>query len=199
MKKIAIMLLAALMLFAFVACNPDANDDTAADAAQVVADYIDALDKAQIFGDLEKVLAEEEVAGMTATAEKNVITVTFANTYANAAKDNTLDELKIAGTVKLTLTDSETADENATTTLENADGYTIEATNVTLEAKDTDKVELTAKAEGTVSKGQVLVNKDTKVTFTALKVGGTDVKETVDWEAIYKLTDNYAAEQEADK
>ena len=188
MKKIAIMLLAALMLFAFVACNPDANDDTAADAAQVVADYIDALDKAQIFEDL----AAGNVEEMEVETADNVYTVTFTN-YARAAKENTLEELEINGTVKLTLTLASSGDDQSATTLENADGYTIEATNVTLEAKDTDKVELTAKAEGTVSEGEVLVNEDTTVTFTTLKVGGTDVKETVDWEDIFKLTDNYVA------
>ena len=191
MKKIAIMLLAALMLFAFVACNPDANDDTAADAAQVVADYIDALDKNQLMTDIASVTASTPVEGMTyEAAEENGYKITFTAEYANAAKENTLEELEIVGTVVLLPQDAE----DATVAIDSATKYEITA-DVTLSAKDTDSVELEATATGNMdsTSHQPLVDEDTTVTFTTLKVGGTDVKETVDWEDIFKLTDNYVA------
>ena len=57
MKKISIMLLAALMLFAFVACDDTPEVPTAtAEEAKLAGDFIDSLDQAKIKTDLGKVM-----------------------------------------------------------------------------------------------------------------------------------------------
>ena len=189
MKKISIMLLAALMLFAFVACDDKTPAPEAATAEEIslVADYINALEQADIKSDLAAAYTAagtEQENGLTVAEaqgeDKNVV-VTFKN-YTNGVGNSQsgLSEVKIvSGKVTLSLYDGETqvtGDKLAS----DADGYKIVVENVKFTAKDKTAVTLSFTAEGDIDT-QHVIKYPAAADVTGLKVLFGETEKAASW------------------
>lgn len=187
MKKISIMLLAALMLFAFVACDDKTPEVPAATAEEVelVADYIDALVQKTVLDDVSGSIEAEgaktnNVTVTTGEGDKaNVYTIKFED-YTNGTK-NTQSSLKdknvkLNGTVVLTLTKAE----NAAATFADATAYSIEVKEAKFTADQTTAVTLSLTAKGTINESHV-IQYPAAADVTGLKVLFGETEKAVSW------------------
>ena len=194
MKKISIMLLAALMLFAFVACDDKTPEVPAATAeeAKLAGDFIDTLNQETILTDLKAAIsagaAGTQNGTMKATAGTDkAVTVTLAE-YVNGTK--TTEDIKtkpsISGTVVVTIKDSTGALDFSEDKLAKATGYDVTVTDVKF-VSGTNNVTMSFKASGTIAKGVISVPAASAVTDLKVLFNGTE--KSVTWAEIYKNTD----------
>ena len=185
MKKISIMLLAALMLFAFVACDDKTPAPEAATAEEIslVADYIDALVQKTVLEDVQAAVAAEgeKTNNVTATVgegdKANVYTIKFEdyNKGTNNAQSS-LKNVKLNGTVVLTLTKAE----NAAATFADATAYSIEVKDVKFTADQKTAVTLSLTAKGTINESHV-IQYPAVADVTGLKVLFGETEKAVSW------------------
>ena len=196
MKKISIMLLVALMLFAFVACDDKTPEVPAATAeeAKLAGDFIDTLNQETILTDLNTAVTNTEDGAasgtMKATVADNVVTVTLAE-YVNGTKTTTDITTKpsISGTVVLTLKNA--SDETvALASIADATKYEVTVTSVKFVSGD-DTVTMSFKASGTIAEGVISVPAASAVTDLKVLFNGTE--KSVTWADIYKNTDQGSA------
>ncbi len=197
MKKISIMLLAALMLFAFVACDDKtpAPEAATAEEAKLAGDFIDTLNQQTILGHLTTALEDStnhQAAGGTFKAEadeNNVITVTlkkYDDGLTNSVTGITAPSIE-SGTVVLTLKDAE-GKNVAFASIANAKKYDVTVTSVKFVSGD-DSVTMSFKASGTIESNKIVVPS----TVTDLKVLFNGTEKSVTWANIYKNTDQGAS------
>ena len=192
MKKISIMLLAALMLFAFVACDDKTPEVPAATAEEIdlVADYIDALEQSKVLGDFKTAAGGTESNGVKVTVDQsktNVFTVVFTN-YVNGTKNaqSPLKDknVKLNGTVVLTLTKAENA---AATSFDDATAYSIVVKDAKFTADQTTAVTLSLSAKGAIATG--VIKYPAAADVTGLKVLFGETEKAASWADIYaKIT-----------
>ena len=196
MKKIAIMLLAALMLFAFVACDDKTPEVPAAstEEIQLVADYIDALDQDAVLTAIASESAGVEVGDQ---AEDGSYTVTFTNFNGFKVSATAFTNPKISGKVVLTFKGSD-GQPDAIVDVAAGGTYTVKVDNVTLASDNKADVKISLDANGAISEatGTPAYNIDfPKVSDVKnFKVSFDGTEKSATWEAIYKLTDNYVEE-----
>ena len=201
MKKISIMLLAALMLFAFVACDDKTPDVPAATAeeAKLAGDFIDSLDQAKIKTDLGKVIGNEADATLKAALtfadddETKAATFTFKN-YKTGTK-TVADVFTSAptiesGNVVVTLKGEDGAIEFTAEALGTAKTYDITVNSVKF-VSGTSNVTMSFKASGTIADGVISVPAASAVTDLKVLFNGTE--KSVTWTDIYKNTDQGAS------
>ena len=194
MKKISIMLLAALMLFAFVACDDKTPDVPAATAeeAKLAGDFIDSLNQAKIQEDIAKV-----VGGTTDTTfavkkdeATKAATFTFTN-YENGLKPvtgvfTTAPKIESGNVVVTLKNESGTAVEFTAGNLKTAKSYEITVNSVKF-VSGTNNVTMSFKASGTIAEGVISVPAASAVTDLKVLFNGTE--KSVTWADIYKNTD----------
>ena len=202
MKKISIMLLAALMLFAFVACDDKTPDVPAATAeeAKLAGDFIDSLNQAKIQEDIVKV-----VGGTTDTTfavkkdeATKAATFTFTN-YENGLKPVTGVFEKApkieSGNVVVTLKGEDGQPVEFTTqALASAKTYDITANSVKF-VSGTSNVTMSFKASGTITLAEEKPVISVPSTVTDLKVLFNGTEKSVTWADIYKNTDQGSAKK----
>ncbi len=191
MKKISIMLLAALMLFAFVACDDKTPAPEAATAEEIslVADYINELNQKTFLDAFAVAVGEtdENNDGMTAKYENGVYTVTLAGfATTNAEEGADLTSAKLTGTVELSFKDAEGNAVEYSALLTKPDtSYSIKVSSVKFEAADADDVSdvtISLEATGEIKKDdpqpiQYPANED----VTGLKVLFGTTEKSVSW------------------
>ena len=202
MKKISIMLLAALMLFAFVACDDKTPEVPAATAeeAKLAGDFIDSLDQAKIKTDLGKVIgntADETLEAALTFAdddETKAATFTFKNykTGTKAVADVFTSVPTIeSGNVVVTLKGEDgNAVEFTAEALGTAKTYDITVNSVKF-VSGTSNVTMSFKASGTIADGVISVPAASAVTDLKVLFNGTE--KSVTWADIYKNTDQGSA------
>ena len=201
MKKISIMLLAALMLFAFVACDDTPEVPTAtAEEAKLAGDFIDSLDQAKIKTDLGKVIgntADETLKAALTFADDDATkaaTFTFKNyttgTKAVTGVFTTAPTIESGNVVVTLKNEAGTAVEFTAQNLGTAKTYDITVNSVKF-VSGTSNVTMSFKASGTIAEGVISVPAASAVTDLKVLFNGTE--KTVTWADIYKNTDQGAS------